>query len=227
MSNRIVTRSASLLLAAFVFAGCQDDEPTGVDTLPFDVSPIAFAVDQGATKQLKLTGISNADVTWESSNTAIATVSSTGVVTGVAVGGPVAITARSKANPTTDLASATFQVNAVLPATVIQRNTDNIIGFSTGAANRVRYRVFIPEGTTSVTFRLLGPNGDADFFVRFGAAPVFSYSAANNTSSSCVSANAGTNETCTFTNPAEGTWYILVDAYETFSGANLRVTTTP
>ena len=49
MSNRIVTRYASLLLAAFVFAGCQDEEPTGVDTLPFDVSPLAFALDQGAT----------------------------------------------------------------------------------------------------------------------------------------------------------------------------------
>ena len=226
MSNRIVTRYASLLLAAFVFAGCQEDEPTGVDTLPFDVSPIAFAVDQGATKQMKITGIAMSDVTWESSNTAIATVSSTGLVTGVAVGGPVAITARSKANPTTDLASATFQVNAVLSGTVIQRNTDNIISASAGAANRVRYRVFIPEGTTSVTFRLLGPNGDADFFVRFAAAPVISYSAAN-TTSSCGSFNAGTNETCTFTNPAEGTWYILVDPYESFSGANLRVSTTP
>lgn len=226
MSNRIVTRYASLLLAAFVFAGCQEDEPTGVDTLPFDVSPLAFALDQGASKQMKITGIAMSDVTWESSNTAIATVSPTGLVTGVAVGGPVAITARSKANPTTDLASATFQVNAVLAATPIQRNTDNIISASAGAANRVRYRVFIPEGTTSVTFRLLGPNGDADFFVRFAAAPVISYSAPN-TSSSCGSFNAGTNETCTFTNPAEGTWYILVDPYESFTNANLRVNTTP
>ena len=226
MSNRIVTRYASLLLAAFVFAGCQEDEPTGVDTLPFDVSPLAFAVDQGATKQMKITGIAMSDVTWESSNPAIATVSSTGLVTGVAVGGPISITARSKANPTTDLASATFQVNAVLSGTVIQRNTDNTISLAAGAANRTRYRVFIPEGTTSVTFRLLGPNGDGDFFVRFAAAPVISYSAAN-TSSSCGSFNVGTNETCTFTNPAEGTWYILIDPYEAFTGANLRVSTTP
>ena len=226
MSNRIVTRYASLLLAAFVFAGCQDEEPTGVDTLPFDVSPLAFALDQGATKQMKITGIAMSEVTWESTNPLIASVSSTGLVSGVAVGGPVAITARSKANPTTDLASATFQVNTVLPATVIQRNTDNIISLAAGTANRTRYRVFIPEGTTSVTFRLLGPNGDGDFFVRFGAAPVISYSAAN-TSSSCGSFNAGTNETCTFTNPAEGTWYILIDPYEAFTGANLRVNTTP
>ena len=221
MSNRIVTRYASLLLAAFVFAGCQDDEPTGVDTLPFDISPIAFAVDQGATKQLKITGIAASDVTWESSNPAIASVSPTGLVTGVAVGGPVAITARSKANPTTDLASATFTVNAVLAAIVIQRNTDNIIGFASG---QVRYRVFIPEGTTSVTFRLLGPNGDADFYIRFGAAPSLSTRTGAGT---CHSWNAGTNETCTFANPAEGTWYILVDAYEPFTGANLRVSTTP
>lgn len=225
MSNRIVTRCASLLLAAFVVAGCSDDEPTGIDVLPFDVSPLAFAVDQGATKQMKVTGIAMSDVTWESENPAIASVSSTGLVQGVAVGGPIAITARSKTNPD-QLASATFQVNAVLSGTVIQRNTDNIISLAAGSANRTRYRVFIPEGTTSATFRLLGPNGDADFFVRFAAAPVISYSAAN-TSSSCGSFNAGTNETCTFTNPAEGTWYILVDPYEAFTGANLRVSTTP
>lgn len=227
MSNRIVTRYASLLLAAFVFAGCQDEEPTGVDTLPFDVSPLAFALDQGATKQMKITGIAMSEVTWESTNPAIATVSPTGLVTGVAVGGPVAITARSKANPTTDLASATFQVNAVLAATVIQRNTDNIISLAAGSANRTRYRVFIPEGTTSVTFRLLGPNGDADMFIKFGAAPAVTYASSYNTSSSCFSAGAGTNETCTFTNPAEGTWYILIDPYEAFTGANLRVNTTP
>jgi Big-like domain-containing protein/pre-peptidase len=227
MSNRIVTRYASLLLAAFVFAGCQDEEPTGVDTLPFDVSPLAFALDQGATKQMKITGIAMSDVTWESSNPAVATVSSTGLVTGVTVGGPVAITARSKANPTTDLASATFQVNAVLAATVIQRNTDNIISLAAGSANRTRYRVFIPEGTTSVTFRLLGPNGDADMFIKFGAAPTVTYASSYQTSSSCFSAGAGTNETCTFTNPAEGTWYILIDPYEAFTNANLRVNTTP
>lgn len=227
MSNRIVTRYASLLLAAFVFAGCSDDEPTGIDVLPFDVSPISFAIDLGGSKQMKITGIAMSDVTWETTNAAIATVSATGLVTGVSVGGPIAITARSKANPTTDLASATFQVNAVLAATVIQRNTDNIIGLAAGTANRTRYRVFIPEGTTSVTFRLLGPNGDADMFVRFGAAPVVSYAASNNTSSSCFAAGAGTNESCTFTNPAEGSWYILVDPYEAFTGANLRVNTTP
>ena len=221
MSNRIVTRYASLLLAAFVFAGCQEDEPTGVDTLPFDVSPIAFAVDQGATKQMKITGIAMSDVTWESSNTAIATVSSTGLVTGVTVGGPISITARSKANPTTDLASATFQVNAVLPATVIVRNTDNTIGHASG---QVMYRVFIPEGTTQAVFRLLGPNGDADFYIRFGAAPTLATRTGTGT---CHSFNFFTNETCTINNPAEGTWYILVDAYEPFTGANLRVSTTP
>lgn len=220
MSNRIVTRYASLLFAAFVIGGCQDEEPTGVDTLPFDVSPLSFALDLGGTKQMKLIGIAASDVTWESANPAVATVSSTGLVTGVGVGGPIAITARSKANPTTDLASATFQVNAVF-GTAIQRNTD----ISLSLTSAVLYRVFVPEGSTSLKVTLNGPNGDGDIYVKFGSPAT--YSTRNVAGLSCVSWNAATAETCTFTNPAEGSWYILVDPWEPFTGATLRATVTP
>lgn len=217
MSNRIVTRYASLLLAAFVFAGCQDDEPTGVDTLPFDVSPIAFGLDLGGTKQMKVTGTAMGDVTWESTNPAVATVSPTGLVTGVGVGGPVAITARSKANPTTDLASATFQVNAVF-GTQIARNTDYVVSGVTGT--QTLYRVFVPEGTTQLQVTIRGSNGDADVYTRFGTPPTFS-------KFDCRPWLGGSNETCTHASPAEGSWYIWIDAYDGYTALTLRAATTP
>jgi hypothetical protein len=216
MSNRIVTRYASLLLAAFVIGACQDDEPTGVDTLPFDVSPISFALDLGGTKQMKITGIAISDVTWESTNPAVASVSSTGVVTGVSVG-TVAITARSKANPTTDLASATFQVNAVF-GTQINRNQDYTVAGVTGT--QVLYRVFVPEGTTQLQVTIRGTNGDADVYTRFGTPPTFS-------KFDCRPWLGGSNETCTHASPAEGSWYIWIDAYDGYSNLTLRASTTP
>lgn len=215
MSNRIVTRYASLLLAAFVFAGCSDDEPTGVDILPFDVSPISFALDQGGTKQIVLTGIAASDVTWETTNAAVATVSATGVVTGVAVG-MVAISARSKAD-TSVLASATVQVNAVF-GTQINRNQDYTISGATGT--RTLYRVFIPAGTTNLTVTIRGASGDADLYTRFGTPPTFS-------TFTCRPYLGGSNETCIHPNPAEGSWYIWIDAYEGYSNIVLRATTTP
>jgi len=217
MSNRIVTRYASLLLAVFIIGGCQNDGPTGVDTLPFDITPVAFGLDLGGTKQMKITGIAIGDVTWESSDPAIATVSSTGLVTGVGVGPYVAITARSKANPTTDLASATFQVNAVF-GTQINRNQDYTISAATGT--QTLYRVFVPEGTTQLQVTLRGASGDADLYTRFGAPPTFK-------TYNCRPYLGGSNETCTHAPAAEGSWYIWIDAYEGYTNLVLRASTTP
>ena len=214
MSNRIVTRCASLLLAAFVIAGCSDDEPTGVDVLPMDVSPLSFALDLGGTKQIKLTGATNADVTWETLNPAIATVDANGVVTGVAVG-TTAITAVSKADGFKS--SATVTVNAVF-GTQIAANTDITISGATGT--QTLYRVFVPEGKTQLQVTIRGSNGDADVYTRFGAPPTFSTFA-------CRPWLGGSNETCTHANPAEGSWYIWVDAYDGYTDVVLRAAITP
>jgi hypothetical protein len=215
MSNRIVTRCASLLLAAFVIAGCSDDEPTGVDVLPMDVSPISFALDLGGTKQIKLTGATNADVTWESLNPAVASVDANGVVTGVAVG-TTAITAVAKSDGFKS--SATVQVNAVF-GTQIAANTP-ITGLSAATGTQTLYRVFVPEAKTQLQVRIQGSAGDADVYTRFGTPPTFSTFA-------CRPWLAGSNETCTHANPAEGSWYIWIDAYEGYSGLTLTATITP
>ncbi|MGV3710443.1 MAG: Ig-like domain-containing protein [Gemmatimonas sp.] len=78
------------------------------------VSPTSASIYSGTTQQLVATVTAdagaNSAVTWTSSNTSIASVSATGLVTGVAIGGPVTITAQSQLVPSV---SATATVNVV------------------------------------------------------------------------------------------------------------------
>jgi uncharacterized protein YjdB len=87
------------------------------------VAPAAASVQQGQTVQLTATPkdalgnpLSGRVVTWSSGNTAVATVSSSGLVTGVGPGGPVTITAMSEAQ--SGLASITVTAVPVASVTV-------------------------------------------------------------------------------------------------------------
>lgn len=212
MSNRIVTRYASLLLAAFVIGACSRDEPTGVDLLPFDVSPRAVSVLQNETTQLSVTGIAAGDVTWESANPLKASVSATGLVTGLD-SGFVAISARSKSDATL-LASTTVQVirPAGLPFTA-----SNQTG-ATGA--QLKYTILVPAGLTNLRVQIAGANGDADLYVRRGAPPTFALF-------DCRPYLGGSNETCNIANPVAGNFYIMVDAYAGFTGLTVTASSTP
>ncbi|MCX7513906.1 M4 family metallopeptidase [Frateuria sp. STR12] len=65
-----------------------------------------------------------------------------------------------------------------------------------------------------VTFAISGGSGDADLYVRAGAAPTTS-------AYSCRPYKTGNNESCTFTPSTTTTYYIKVRAYQTFSGVTL------
>lgn len=211
MSNRIVTRSAGLLLAVFAVS-CSDKGPTGPNTLPFEIKPVSVAVIQGEKTQMTLTGIAASEVTWESTNTAKATVDANGLVTTLD-SGRVAISARSKADPTL-LSSATV--------TIIQPSKPPVTFTNQSAATgaQLRYVVFVPAGKTELRIAMSGGTGDGDLHVRFGSPPTLS-------AFDCRPYLGGNNETCVITNPASGVWYIMIDAYTAFSGVRLAVTTTP
>lgn len=83
------------------------------------------------------------------------------------------------------------------------------------------YTVAIPSGTTKLVVATSGGTGDADLYVRAGAAPTTS-------SYTCRPFLNGNTETCTINNPAAGsTYYIAVRAYSAYSGVNLKATRTP
>ncbi|WP_044182789.1 M4 family metallopeptidase [Hyalangium minutum] len=79
------------------------------------------------------------------------------------------------------------------------------------------YTLTVPSGQTSLSFALSGGTGDGDMYVKFGTAPTTSVY-------DCRPYTSGNAETCNFTNPAAGTWYVKVNAYSDFSGASLKGT---
>lgn len=91
---------------------------------------------------------------------------------------------------------------------------------SASIRNWVRYQVEVPAGMSSLTVNISGGSGDADLYVRFGAAP-------STGSWDCRPYRNGNSETCTFNNPAPGTWHIGIRAYRTFSGVNLQADWSP
>ena len=96
----------------------------------------------------------------------------------------------------------------------------NLPSVSTGGVSST-YSVAIPSGTTQLVVQTSGGTGDADLYVRLGAAPTTS-------SYTCRPYLSGNNETCTFNNPtAGGTYYFNVRAYSSYSGVNLKATRTP
>ena len=83
------------------------------------------------------------------------------------------------------------------------------------------YPVTIPAGTTRLVVATSGGSGDADLYVRLGAAPT-------TTTYTCRPYLSGSNETCTIDNPTVGaTYFIAVRAYSAISGVTLKATRTP
>ena len=96
----------------------------------------------------------------------------------------------------------------------------NLPSVATGGVSS-NYTVAIPAGTTKLVVAISGGTGDADLYVRAGAAPTTS-------SYTCRPYLGGNAETCTINNPASGsTYYINVRAYSAYSGVNLKATRTP
>jgi hypothetical protein len=82
------------------------------------------------------------------------------------------------------------------------------------------YTIDVPAGKTSVVFTTSGGSGDADMYVRIGAAPTTS-------TYNCRPYTSGNAETCTFNSPTAGTYHVSVRAYAAYSGVSLKATISP
>mgnify|MGYP001591367620 CR=1 FL=1 len=89
-----------------------------------------------------------------------------------------------------------------------------------GAASSAQYFTLeVPASATSLSFAMSGGTGDADMYVRFGAAPT-------TTTYDCRPYLGGNNETCNVT-PKAGTYYVMIRGYAAFSGTTLKGTFAP
>ncbi|RDX35344.1 peptidase [Kangiella sp. HD9-110m-PIT-SAG06] len=133
-----------------------------------------------------------------------------------------------------DLGYDVNDVNATLQAVGINSNVspgrdcggdpppppgDNVLengvaetGLSASQGNDILYTMEVPAGASNISFDISGGTGDADLYVRKGAAPTDS-------TYDCRPYKNGNNESCS--GSGQGTYYVRVKAYSSFSGLTL------
>lgn len=153
---------------------------------------------------------SPASVTAGGSSTLTLTASSTASGTGTAT-----ITGSSGSTTHTATESVTVSSGSGGGGSTLQNGVGITIS---GATNQQQNWTFsVPAGTTTLSVTLNGGTGDADLYVKAGSAPTLS-------SYDCRPYINGNTETCSFTNPTAGTWYVMVNGYAAYSGVTLKAT---
>jgi vibriolysin len=92
-----------------------------------------------------------------------------------------------------------------------------LTGQSAATGTMKMYKITVPAGQSSLAIVMSGGTGDADLYVKRGAAPtlsVYDYRPYL----------TGNNESVTVTNPVAGDWYIGLNAYAAFSGVSIKAT---
>lgn len=226
MSYRRVIRFSSAALVAALVLGCgEDDLPTDPEA-SLEVTPLFQGIEEGESIQLTATlGGTPVAVTWVSDNPARASVSSTGLVTGLdaCAGAPVT---------TPPCASNLVPITATATSDGARRSSSITvlklqgIGLQSGvplaslsSSVDVLYRIRVPAGATSLTVTTRGGTGDVDLLTQHQIPPPPDFS-----SFDCASGNAANDETCIHAAPASGTWYILLSAFAPYTGVTLTAT---
>lgn len=83
-----------------------------------------------------------------------------------------------------------------------------------GSSTELSFTMEVPAGATELSFDMAGGTGDADLYVKFGSAPTSS-------SYDCRPYKGGNSESCPISSAQEGTYFVKVVAYSTFSGVSL------
>ena len=97
---------------------------------------------------------------------------------------------------------------------------DTLSNISVTKGQWQRYTQVLPAGYADMTISISGGSGDADLYIRKGAQSTTS-------TFDCRPYKNGNNESCNFTNPGAGTWYIDIYGYSTSSGITLTLQANP
>lgn len=102
--------------------------------------------------------------------------------------------------------------NCPVDETQLQNDVGIAISGATGSATY--YYIDVPANAASLGINLAGGSGDADIYVSQGQKPT-------TTSYQCRPYQNGNNESCNFTAPAAGRWYVMVQGYNNYANAQL------
>ncbi|WP_428312587.1 S8 family peptidase [Hydrocarboniphaga sp.] len=100
------------------------------------------------------------------------------------------------------------------PTSNVLSNGVPVTGLSGAANAELSYTIVVPSGASNLSIAISGGSGDADLYVKFGAAPTTS-------TYDCRPYKSGNAESCAFATPQAGTYYIKVRGYSAFSGLSL------
>ena len=116
-------------------------------------------------------------------------------------------------------APSNFQVLASYSTTSANTLSSGVpvSGISGALNSQVYYTITVPAGRPSLTIKTSGGPGDADLYVQLGAKPTTSTYLARSWAT-------GNTESITLTNPAAGTYTIMLNGYAAYSGLTLVAT---
>lgn len=97
---------------------------------------------------------------------------------------------------------------------------ETVTNISVDRRSWTRYTYDLAAGYDDLTITLAGGSGDADLYITQGQQSTRS-------SYDCRSWNNGNNESCSFSAPAEGRWYIDIYGYSAAAGFDLNLSATP
>lgn len=80
--------------------------------------------------------------------------------------------------------------------------------------DELHFYMNVPGDASDLSFSISGGSGDADLYVKFGSKPTTS-------DYDCRPWKNGNNETCDISTVQEGTYYVMVHGYSSFSGVDL------
>ncbi|MEO7066147.1 MAG: pre-peptidase C-terminal domain-containing protein [Rhodanobacter sp.] len=90
-----------------------------------------------------------------------------------------------------------------------------LTGQSAATNGQLAYTVVIPAGASNLVISESGGSGDADLYTKFGSAPTLS-------SYDCRPYMTGNNESCSVAAPQAGTYYVMLNGYQAFSGVSVK-----
>lgn len=89
-----------------------------------------------------------------------------------------------------------------------------VTGISGAAGSEQFWTIEVPAGTATLNVDMAGGTGDADLYVNHGAPPTTAIW-------ECRPYLFGNDESCEISNPAEGTWHIMIRSFSDFAGVSL------
>lgn len=103
------------------------------------------------------------------------------------------------------------------PTTIELTKGVPVNNLSATKGNEANYFINVTSASRQLTVKMSGGTGDADLYVLYNEKPT-------TTKYSCRPYTSTNNETCTYTLPQQGKYYIMVRAYANYSGVSLVAT---